>query len=83
MALTYALSAPARVDVEVRNIAGRIVRRVAADRDCPAGQNTLVWDGADERGTRVPAGRYLVRVTARSPETGESISVVSTAHMWR
>jgi hypothetical protein len=83
MALTYALSAPARVDVEVRNIAGRMVRRVAADRDCPAGQNTLVWDGADERGTRVPAGRYLVRVTARSPETGESISVVSTAHMWR
>lgn len=83
IAVSYTLSAEAKVDVEVRNIAGRIVRRVAVDKACAAGQNTVVWSGVDERGTRVPAGLYVVQVTARSPDTGESMSVIRTAQVWR
>ncbi len=83
VAVAYTLNAEAKVDVEVRNIAGRIVRRVAVDKACAAGQNTVVWSGVDERGMRVPAGLYVVQVTARSPDTGESMSVIRTAQVWR
>jgi len=36
--------------------------RTVVDRDCPAGIETLVWDGADEAGRRVQQGAYFLRV---------------------
>jgi len=54
------------IDVEVLNIAGRQVARVAADRPVEAGSNRLLWNGRSTRGTKVPPGRYLVRITAMS-----------------
>ncbi len=83
VAVTYTLSAPAKVDVEVRNIAGRVVHRAASGKDSPEGQNTVVWSGVDKYGTRVPGGLYVVQVTARSAETGESMSVIRTARIVR
>ena len=39
--------------------------RVLADgRPFAAGRHTLAWDGADERGRRVSAGIYFMRITA-------------------
>ncbi|MBD3292679.1 MAG: hypothetical protein GF393_07115, partial [Armatimonadia bacterium] len=76
--IAYTLSSDAAVDVEVRNIAGRVVRRVADNRAATKGQNTLVWNGLSETGTAVPSGTYIVQVTARSPETGEQMSVIRT-----
>lgn len=83
VSLTYTLSTPAAVDVRVRNIAGKVVSEVALDRLSPAGQNTLLWNGRNGRGTIVPAGRYLCEITARSPETGQSISVVQPVQLAR
>jgi hypothetical protein len=77
--IAYTLSSDALVDVEVRNIAGRVVRRIADGRMATKGQNSLVWNGISEAGTAVPGGMYLVQVTARSPETGEQMSVIRTA----
>ena len=83
LAVTYSLSAAAKVDVEVRNIAGLVVRRVVSGKDSPEGQNTVAWNGVDKHGTRVPAGLYVVQVTARSDQTGQSMSVVRTARIVR
>lgn len=81
--IAYTLSSDAVVDVEVRNIAGRVVRRVAEGRAATEGQNTLVWNGLSEAGTSVPNGTYIVQVTARSPQTGEQMSVIRTATIAR
>jgi len=83
MEIAYTLGSSASVDVEVRNIAGRVVRRVAQNRAAVEGQNTLVWNGLSEAGTAVPAGMYIVQITARSPETGEQMSVIRTATVSR
>lgn len=81
--ILYTLSSDAVVDVEIRNIAGRVVRQVAADRMATRGQSSLVWNGLSDAGTMVPSGTYIVQVTARSPETGERTSVIRTATIHR
>jgi len=35
------------------------------DREGARGATVILWDGRGQTGTRVPAGRYLVRVMAR------------------
>ena len=81
--VAYTLSNAAAVDVEIRNIAGRVIRRLANGRAAEEGHNTLMWNGLSEIGTAVPNGTYIVQVTARSPETGEQMSVIRTASIAR
>jgi flagellar hook assembly protein FlgD len=57
------LSEKARIEVEVRNRRGRLVRQVT--RDASRGRGTIAWDGRDRRGRVVPDGRYRITVTAR------------------
>jgi len=49
----------------VLNLAGRPVATLAQDRATDAGLQRLAWTGQTLTGTRAPAGRYLVRLTAR------------------
>jgi hypothetical protein len=81
--VAYTLAAPAQVNVTVRNIAGLTVRELVAGRQDAAGLNQVAWNGANDRGTPVPAGRYIVQITARSPETGQSYQVVRTLQLGR
>lgn len=81
--IVYSLSSDAVVDVEIRNIAGRVVKHLAAQTPAGDGQNTLMWNGLSDAGTAVPSGIYIVQVTARSPETGEQMSVIRTANLQR
>lgn len=81
--ISYALSAPATVSVEIRNIAGLVIKRVVSGQVCPAGANTILWNGRSESGSRVPAGRYLCQISARSPETGQGSNVVTTFEVTR
>jgi len=62
----FTLSAPAEVTVEVLNMAGRPVAVLAQDRAADAGVQRLAWNGRSATGTVAPAGRYLIRVAARS-----------------
>jgi len=75
-ALTFTLSAPANVEVTITNIAGRPVRTVVRDYACDTGVNELTWNALSDGGTRLPAGRYLVMITARS-EDGTQVQAVS------
>jgi hypothetical protein len=61
------LAGAANVQVTVLNLAGRVVSALPA-QDLSAGTSTLLWNGCSVAGTLVPAGRYLVQVTARTAD---------------
>ncbi len=77
--VVFTLSAPASVDVEVLNIAGRRVRTLATSREAAAGSCSAYWNGAGDGGTPVPAGMYLVRVKARAADGQETSSVTTVS----
>lgn len=74
--VSYTLSLPARVSVEVLNIAGRKVALLAGDQVSPAGVNSLVWNGRSTSGTLCPPGRYLVRIRAAAEDGQQVESIV-------
>ena len=63
----------------VVNVAGRPVRTLAADKPLEAGLQTLLWDRRAGNGLSVPAGLYLVRVTARAEDGGQSTGLATVA----
>ena len=81
VAVGYSLSAPASVEVRLRNVAGRLVARVrAGERD--AGTHTETWNGLGTGGARVPAGLYLCEIVARN-EDGQSARAVASVRLGR
>jgi len=73
VALTYALSADAAVEATVLNMAGRPIAQLQSSGVQAAGVQALQWNGRNAAGSVVPAGLYLVRITARTTD-GESAS---------
>ena len=80
--VVYTLSRPAVVDVVVMNISGATVRRLASGLAQGAGLNRVSWDGRSDRGSPVPAGRYLVVVRAAG-ESGERTQGVAAVTLGR
>lgn len=76
--ISYTLSAPASVKIQIRNISGVVVKRLQQDQIAMAGRNTTLWNGRSDQGTVIPAGRYLCEITAQSPDTGQVSRVVTT-----
>ena len=74
--ITYTLSGDAAIDVRIRNIAGQVISNVSSGQLATEGRNTVLWGGRSNRGSYVPSGRYLCEITAKSPLTGQSVSVV-------
>jgi len=79
--VVYSLTATADVMVEVRNIAGRMVRTIPCGT-ASAGINTATWNLRNSAGAPVPAGTYLCTVTARN-EDGTQASAVRTVSVRR
>ncbi len=78
----FTLSQDAAVDVEILNISGRSVRRLAADRLLPGGANVVLWDQRADNGARVPRGRYLVCVVAKADD-GSVAKAIGTLQIQR
>ena len=81
MAISYSLSAPAEVELRVRNVAGRPVARLAIGAR-EAGSHSEAWSGLSARGSAVPAGLYLCEVVAQT-ESGQSASAVAGVRLGR
>ena len=56
---------PVPVEVLVRDLSGRLVRRVYAGVD-GAGRHPRQWDGRDEVGQQVAPGLYICQVEVES-----------------
>ncbi len=66
--LSLSLGSPARVDVGIYDITGRMVKRVASG-DFDAGDHSIHWEGRDARGARCAAGVYFARASAGDGRT--------------
>ncbi|NNE07478.1 MAG: hypothetical protein HKN20_02825 [Gemmatimonadetes bacterium] len=59
--IRFDLPVPARVDLAVYDLGGRLVRRLIAGETRPAGSQSVTWDGRNERGAPVGSGIYHYR----------------------
>ncbi len=75
--ISVTLSAAATVSAEIINIAGRVVKVVTTDRAMSEGVASLSWNGRNAAGARVPAGVYLVRLSALSDDGGRSQAIAT------
>lgn len=66
--IRFALESPARVDVDVLDAAGAVVRRLVRGEMREAGPHAVAWRGRDDRGRSAAAGVYLVRLRAGGSE---------------
>ena len=73
--ITFSLSSAAEIDARVLNMAGRPVRALCRAVSCEAGRNTWLWDGQSDTGLRVPAGGYVIEITAHDARGGASRAV--------
>jgi len=62
--LSFTLQYPARVDLKVYDVAGRLVRTLISDQLMAPGPGRALWNGNDDQGRTVAAGVYLGRLTA-------------------
>jgi FlgD Ig-like domain len=60
-AVHFGLAKSDRVEVKVYDVTGRLVRSLA-NRNFPAGEHTLTWDGTDDSGNSVSRGVYFTQV---------------------
>jgi hypothetical protein len=59
--------------VQILDVTGRVIR-VLLDGPHPPGDYSLIWDGRDDAGRKVPAGVYLTRIeTAEGVKTGRVV----------
>ncbi len=75
VAFTYALSQPAEVTAEIRNISGLLIKQFSPQLTAGGAVELLVWNGRSDRGSKVPAGRYVVRLTART-DKGQTVQAI-------
>lgn len=66
-AVSYALTQPAAVTIEWRTPTGRLVRTLSPGRSS-GDLTTVIWDGCDTQGRRLPGGLYLCTLTAAAAD---------------
>jgi flagellar basal-body rod modification protein FlgD len=77
--VTFSLSAAANVTATIVNVAGRPVATIAAGKPLEAGLQTLLWDRKAGTGLTAPAGLYLIRLTARDADGGQSTALATVS----
>ncbi len=60
----FSLGSPGAVRLAVFDVQGRMVRRLL-NAVLPAGSQSVLWDGRDDRGNHLPSGIYLCRLEAQ------------------
>ncbi len=57
------------VRILIKDANGNIVATLMSE-DVPAGNNSIVWDGKDDSGERLPEGYYNIEISARGTDGG-------------
>ena len=64
------------INIDVFNVAGRYVRKLAGNISMNAGSQTVAWDGRDGDGRLCPMGLYIVRIRAAGAEKVTTVGIV-------
>lgn len=72
---TFTLTAPASVEVTIRDSRGRLVRTLAQGVTLDAGDASFTWDRRDRSGRSVKKGTYAVMVTATGGSDTVTVSL--------
>jgi subtilisin family serine protease len=80
--VSYSLSTAAAVAVEVRNVAGRLIRRLGGGELLDPGAHEALWNCTATGGQRVPAGRYLITVIGQA-ENGQTVQAMQAVEVRR
>lgn len=80
--LSYNLSDNATCSVRVMGANGSVVNTLSTSGTASRGVNTVTWNGQDANGINVPAGAYLMEISA-STEDGQTAKTVQPVVMTR
>jgi hypothetical protein len=61
--LTYRFPGQDDIEIDIKNSSGTTIRKMF-DRSRAGGVRTVSWNGKDDEGTLVPAGRYMCKVSS-------------------
>jgi hypothetical protein len=75
VSISYTLAADATTEVRVLGTSGRAIASLERGRSATRGVNTLNWGLRDNAGRSVPAGNYIVEITATNG-SGERVRAV-------
>jgi hypothetical protein len=70
--IEYSLPDEGKVDLEVLDVAGRVVR-VLLRAEQPMGEYRVIWDGRDDLGNEMPSGKYYYCVRAGDTMTSRGM----------
>jgi hypothetical protein len=62
--ISFHLSSPGQVSLEIHDLAGRLVRTLVDHQDLQAGRHQAVWNGRTGDGRKAASGVYLCRLHA-------------------
>jgi hypothetical protein len=72
--IRFSLAAPGSASLAVYDVSGRRVRTLVTG-EAPAGPQRVRWDATDERGDRVAAGVYYLRLAAAGKALVRSVVI--------
>jgi hypothetical protein len=73
--IRYALPRPGRVELAVYGVRGERIRTLVSEFQA-AGHRSVVWNGRDDAGRRVPSGVYFYRLDAGSDRATRKIVIL-------
>ena len=73
--LVFVLAEPQNVVLAIYSVAGQRVARLAS-RHLPAGEQLFTWDGRDSRGSDLPSGQYIVRLSGPGADERRKITLL-------
>ena len=74
--LTFQTEQSGAVSVDLFDVKGRLVRRVLAQEDLPAGEHEARIDGRNDHGGRLASGIYFFRLRASGDETTGQFAIL-------
>ncbi len=63
--ISYTLPAPSNVEINIYNIQGQLIKSLI-NKNKPAGQYEVIWDGTNTTGLRVETGYYISRLIIKT-----------------